>query len=64
MQLIVSPPSVTGLQESPGYASREWKGFITCSRTKGLYCEDLKLEREEEGEGGEGVSYIYTAGVR
>jgi len=29
------------------------KGFITCSRTKGLYFEDLKLEKEEEGEGGE-----------
>jgi hypothetical protein len=27
----------------------------------GLYCEDLKLEKEEEGEGGGGELYIYTA---
>jgi len=29
------------------------KRFTTCSRTKALYCEDLKLEKEEVGEGGE-----------
>jgi hypothetical protein len=28
------------------------KGSITCSRTKGLYFEDLKLEEEEEGDRG------------
>jgi len=33
--------------------TRVRKRFTTCSHTKGLYSEDLKLEKEEEGEGGE-----------
>ena len=37
-------------QESPGYTSQVGKKFTTCSRTKGHYCEDLKLEKEEEDE--------------
>jgi len=44
--------AVTDRQESPGYTLRVGKRFTTCSCTKGLYFEDLKLKREEEGEGG------------
>jgi hypothetical protein len=38
---------------SPGYTSRVKKRFITFSYIKGLYCKDLKLEKEKEGKGGE-----------
>jgi hypothetical protein len=40
-------------QESPGYTSQVGNRFTTCPRTKGLYCKDIKVEKEEEGEGGE-----------
>jgi hypothetical protein len=36
-----------------GQDTLHWvEGVYTWSRRKGLYCEDLKLEKEEEGDGG------------
>jgi len=49
-------------QESLEYTSQVGERFTTCSRMKGLYSEDLKLEKEEEGEGG-GRWAIYTQRV-
>jgi hypothetical protein len=51
--------SVTGRQLHIGYTSRE-KRIIPSNRTNGYICEDLKLRKEEEGEGRREVSYIYT----
>jgi hypothetical protein len=50
---------VTGRQLHIGYTSRE-KRIIPSNRTNGCIYEDLKLEKEEEGEGRGEVSYIYT----
>ena len=36
------------------------KRIILSNRTNGYVYEDLKLEKEEEGEWGGEVSYIYT----
>jgi hypothetical protein len=50
---------VTGRQLHIGYTSRE-KRIIPSNCINGYIYEDLKLEKEEEGEGGGEVSYIYT----
>ena len=50
---------MTGRQSHIGYTSRE-KRIIPSNRTNGCIDEDLKLEKEEEGEGRGEVSYIYT----
>jgi hypothetical protein len=51
--------NVTGRQSHIRYTSQE-KRIILSNCINGYIYEDLKLEKEEEGEGGGEVSYIYT----
>jgi hypothetical protein len=50
---------VTGRQSHIGYTSRE-KRIIPSNCTNGYIDEDLKLRKEEEGEGRREVSYLYA----
>jgi hypothetical protein len=51
--IIVITSKCDGPNKSLQDTLHRGKGSTTCSRTKGLYFEDLKLEKEEEGKGGE-----------
>jgi len=50
---------MTGRQSHIGYTSRE-KMIIPSNCTNGYIDEDLKLRKEEEGEGRREVSYLYV----
>jgi hypothetical protein len=50
---------MTGRQSHIGYTSQEER-IILSNCTNGYIYKDLKLRKEEEGEGGRDVSYIYT----
>ena len=50
---------MTGRQSHIGYTSQE-KRIKLSNCTNGYIYEDLKLEKEEKGEGRREVSYIYT----
>ena len=54
---------MTGRQSHIGYTSRG-KRIIPSKRTNSYIDEDLKLRKEEEGEGRGEVSYIYIALVK
>ena len=56
MPILLKLASVTGLRGMPVYTSLKGRGLQLNSYNWAI-CKDLKLRKEEEGEGGEGELY-------